>query len=59
MLRLWEAINDLSSKANRPISLMEPLITDCQAQVTDQVCCLTWNSKLKILAESEPICFLS
>ena len=30
-----EAINDLS-KADRPISLMEPLITDRQAQVTDQ-----------------------
>ena len=41
-----EAINELSSKADRPISLMESLITDRQAQVTDQGLCLTYHSKL-------------
>ena len=41
-----EAINELSSKADRPISLMESLITDRQAQVTDQGLCLTYYSKL-------------
>ena len=40
-----EAINELSSKADRPISLMESLITDRQAQVTDQGLCLTYYSK--------------
>ena len=46
-LTLREAINDLS-KADRPISLMEPLITDRQTQVTDQACCLTCNTKKSI-----------
>ena len=41
-----EAINDLSSKADWPISLMESLITDRQAQVTVQGLRITYYSKL-------------